>query len=143
MKKGSHHTSESIATMSANRKGKACGEDNAMCRFSDVREKSSRNHKGVKRPDILGNKNPMYRPEVREKVSTHCSMKRPEVAAKNAAARTGQKRLSIRGENHPNWKGGTSPTPYCEKWTNNLRKRIRAFFGNKCILCGKSAEQNG
>ena len=30
---------------------------------------------------------------------------------------------------------------YCEKWNENLRERVRAFFGYKCIECGEP--QNG
>ena len=30
---------------------------------------------------------------------------------------------------------------YCEKWNENLRERVRAFFGYKCFECG--IEQNG
>jgi hypothetical protein len=25
---------------------------------------------------------------------------------------------------------------YCERWTENLRDRVRAFFGYRCCLCG-------
>lgn len=30
---------------------------------------------------------------------------------------------------------------YCEKWTESLRERVRAYFGNTCLLCG--TPQNG
>jgi hypothetical protein len=30
---------------------------------------------------------------------------------------------------------------YCEKWNNNLRERVRAYFGYTCFLCGEP--QNG
>ena len=65
---------------------------------------------------VSGDKNPMKRPEVVEKIS---------------------------GPSSYNWNGGSSMAPYCEKWTPNLRKRIRAFFDYECILCGKSTEDNG
>ena len=42
----------------------------------------------------------------------------------------------ISGSNHPNWMGGISKEPYCEKWTEDLRERVRAFFNRRCILCG-------
>ena len=38
------------------------------------------------------------------------------------------------GENNPNWAGG--PKDYCEKWTLEFRRRIRAFFDYKCVECG-------
>lgn len=34
-------------------------------------------------------------------------------------------------------------SPYCKKFNDNLKKRVRAYFGNCCILCGKSEEENG
>ena len=47
-----------------------------------------------------------------------------------------------RGENNPNWKGGISFEPYCPKFNRDLKKRIREFFQNKCLLCGITAEDN-
>lgn len=46
------------------------------------------------------------------------------------------------GEKNPNWHGGISYEPYCPKWNENLRVRIREFFDHRCITCGKSAEEN-
>ena len=47
-----------------------------------------------------------------------------------------------RGENGPNWKGGISFEPYCPKFNEDLRARIRAFFEYRCLACGKSTEDN-
>ena len=46
------------------------------------------------------------------------------------------------GETAPNWKGGISYEPYCPKWNNDLRTRIRAFFEYRCIICGKPQNEN-
>jgi len=115
MKKGSHHTLESRARMSAakwdkklslehrakisaGRKGKCCGDDHPM-----------------KRPEVaakvsialieLGDNHPMKRPEARARQAaawrgTNNPMKRPEVAAKMAAAKRGKKRPDITGDRH-------------------------------------------
>ena len=40
------------------------------------------------------------------------------------------------GENHPNWKGGISFEPYCPKFNEEFRERVRIFFGHTCQLCG-------
>ncbi len=29
---------------------------------------------------------------------------------------------------------------YCEKFNNDFKKRVKAFFGNKCIVCGKHTD---
>lgn len=49
------------------------------------------------------------------------------------------------GERHPQWKGGVSSEPYCPKWTNptlKIRKRVRAFFANTCLLCNANKHEN-
>jgi hypothetical protein len=33
--------------------------------------------------------------------------------------------------------------PYCKKFNDDLKKRVRAYFGNCCVLCGKTEEENG
>lgn len=45
------------------------------------------------------------------------------------------------GKNNPNWRGGISYEPYCPKFNEDLKRRIRAFFDNRCIACGKSARE--
>lgn len=49
-----------------------------------------------------------------------------------------RKKVSIANtkENHPNWKGGISFEPYCPKFNNEFKERVRAFFGYTCQLCG-------
>ena len=41
---------------------------------------------------------------------------------------------SVTGEKNPNWTGG--PKEYCEKWSPEFRRRIRAFFDHICVECG-------
>jgi hypothetical protein len=80
-------------------------------------------------------RNPMRRPEIAIKLSGENSpTKRPEVRKKLSD--------SHMGKLNPNWHGGISFEPYCPKWNYNLRERIRAFFGYKCIVCGKSTKEN-
>lgn len=45
------------------------------------------------------------------------------------------------GENNPAWKGGLSFEPYCRKFNNELKERVRNEFNRKCVMCG--AEENG
>lgn len=47
------------------------------------------------------------------------------------------------GKNHPNWQGGISRLPYCEKWTEDLREEVRKRDLHVCQLCRKSQEENG
>ena len=43
----------------------------------------------------------------------------------------------MRGENSPWWRGGISYEPYCPKFNEPLKERIRDKFGRKCFLCGQ------
>lgn len=82
----------------------------------------------------------------------------PEACAKVAKAQLGNKHglgtrrtpetrmkqsIAQQGERGSNWQGGKSYEPYCQKWTEDLRRRIRAFFEHLCVTCGKSTEENG
>jgi hypothetical protein len=42
---------------------------------------------------------------------------------------------------NPNWKGGISFEPYCEKF-KAVRSRVRAFFNYTCLGCGKPESKN-
>lgn len=42
-----------------------------------------------------------------------------------------------RGEKSSLWKGGISYEPYCEKFSLDLKRRVRAFFEHRCVCCGK------
>jgi hypothetical protein len=48
----------------------------------------------------------------------------------------------LRGTNNPNWNNGISYEPYCPKFNNDLKRRIRTFFDYQCIICGKSTDEN-
>lgn len=36
-----------------------------------------------------------------------------------------------------NWKGGVSFQPYCEKFNDKFKERVRAFFNYTCVECGR------
>lgn len=42
----------------------------------------------------------------------------------------------ITGDRHPRWIDGRSFEPYCELFNEDLKERVREFFGRICILCG-------
>lgn len=46
------------------------------------------------------------------------------------------------GEKACNWQGGVSFEPYCTKFNVEFRRRVRAFFEYRCVLCGKSEKDN-
>lgn len=46
------------------------------------------------------------------------------------------------GSKHPMWKGGVSFEPYCQKFNDEFKERVRNFFGRICLICGKSEQDN-
>lgn len=47
----------------------------------------------------------------------------------------------MEGDTHPNWKGGISFEPYCQKFNIKLKERIRERDNRTCQLCGE--KENG
>jgi hypothetical protein len=45
--------------------------------------------------------------------------------------------LSFTGDKHPLWQGGISFEPYCPKFNDTFKERVRAYFDHKCIECGE------
>lgn len=45
-------------------------------------------------------------------------------------------------EKHPQWRGGISFEPYCAKFDDDLKERVREFFGRKCFECNKIEKEN-
>ncbi|MFA6371300.1 MAG: hypothetical protein WCW68_01610 [Methanothrix sp.] len=45
------------------------------------------------------------------------------------------------GPNSPGWRGGVSFAPYCPKFNDALKERVREQFGRRCFLSGK--KENG
>jgi hypothetical protein len=50
---------------------------------------------------------------------------------------------AVKGKNNPNWKGGGSFEPYCQKFNAKFKDYIRDKFGGVCFLCGKTEKENG
>jgi len=89
------------------------------------------------------------RPEVKRKQSiTHMGKgKSAETRRKMGLAKAGIPKspehiAKMSGANSSNWRGGISFEPYCPKWNDDLRRRIRAFFDNRCVACGKPQNEN-
>lgn len=46
------------------------------------------------------------------------------------------------GKDNPNWQGGKSFEPYCEKFDDKIKEKIRDEFNRKCFICDKSEIDN-
>lgn len=49
---------------------------------------------------------------------------------------------SIRGHDNPNWCGGISFLPYCPRFDEKFKEKIRNCFGRVCFVCGKTEVSN-
>jgi hypothetical protein len=47
-----------------------------------------------------------------------------------------------RGKNSHMYDHGQTFYPYCEKFDERLKERVRHFFGDVCVICGATKEQN-
>lgn len=47
------------------------------------------------------------------------------------------------GENHPSWKGGISFEPYCIKFNDEFKDRVRDYFNGCCYVCGIGQSELG
>ena len=61
----------------------------------------------------------------------------------NAGENNGMHGIHHCGGDAPNWQGGISNLPYCEKFDNDLKERVREFFNRCCYVCGKNEIENG
>lgn len=80
--------------------------------------------------DRMKKNNPIYMPGVLEKISEnkkqwHADHKGYEDGPKN-----------------PAWNGGSSYYPYCPKFNEEFKTRVRAYFDYECVVCGKPEWKN-
>ena len=46
------------------------------------------------------------------------------------------------GKNNPNYNGGKSFEPYCEKFNERKKEEVREQYNRKCYICGKDEKEN-
>ena len=80
--------------------------------------------------DHMKQNNPVYMPGVLEKIS--------ETKKKWHKDHPGYGN----GSNNHNWKGGLSYYPYCPKFNEEFKNRVRAYFDYECVVCGKPEWKN-
>jgi hypothetical protein len=108
-------------------KRKSCSEE---CRFEAIRKRRT----GMK-----------HSPDTIEKMKTS---KRGYKHSLKARLKMSISHMGLKaGSKHPRWGGGPKKQLYCEKWTPELRERVRIrfshIFGNRqCFECGKLESNN-
>lgn len=90
-------------------------------------------HKKIKRVCKVCGKKFILRPcDLRKGTGEYCSYK--------CSNSVWIGRTDLIGPKNPNYIDGKI-REYCEKWTPNLRRRVRAFFNNTCMVCGITQEE--
>ena len=89
--------------------------------------------------------------ETCKKLSIAATNRSEETRKKLSIANTGKtqskearEKMSIAqtGERNGNWNGGSSFKPYCPKFNEQYKEKIRDKFGRKCFLCDKTEKEN-
>ena len=153
---GRHHTEEAKLKMSKSR----LGEKNYFYGkhlSKGHKQKISEGHLGIISPmrgkhHTEETKQKMRKPRSEEgkknmrkpKSEEHKQKLREYHLGKKASEEAKQKMSKSRlGEKNGSWKGGISYFPYCIKFNDDLKERVRNFFGRCCYVCGKNEIDNG
>lgn len=164
---GKHPSEETRRKMSIAKKGKKHPSHSEETRKKISTALKGKPHKlseeGRKRLIEL-NKKRVCSPEIRrfrsERLKANPISNRPDVIEKKSKALRGENnpnwkgkisnspeymekllKTVLRGDKHPNWKGGVSYLPYCHKFNEELKERIRDRDNRTCQLCGE--RENG
>ena len=124
-RKGHEVTPETREKLSKANIGRKDSEETRMkkARASTGRTLSQEARKKIS--ERMKQNNPVYMPGVLEKISEnkkqwHADHKGYEDGPKN-----------------PAWNGGSSYYPYCPKFNEEFKNRVRAYFDYECVVCGK------
>ena len=93
---------------------------------------------------IKGERHPLYgkhhSKESKEKMrQSHLGIPLSEKHKRSLCVSMGKR--NQRGENNPAWKGGVSFEPYCEKFNDAFKEKIRNKFDRTCFLCNRTEEE--
>jgi len=93
----------------------------------------------IKSKSRFGENNPFYgkhhTEETREKIRKKLIGVHPSEETKNKIRIATKDTQFKSGEQHINWKNGASFKPYCPKFNNKFKEKIRDRFNRKCFLC--------
>lgn len=124
-----------------NKKCEECGKEYSVGQYrKDGARFCSTTCKGIwMSKNLVGENNPTWRRI--KKICEECGIEFIIQKKRDGKARFCSKEChgkwnskNLIGENNPNWTGGSKD--YCEKWSLEFRRRIRAFFDYICTECG-------
>lgn len=123
----------------------------------ETRRRISESKKGIKpseesnKKNSESNKGRIVSDETRKKMSVtrmgykHSEISKRKMSISHKGMIDGKNNpmygVQLTCEKHHNWQGGISFEPYCPKFNNELKERIRNEYNRNCFLCGK--KENG
>lgn len=139
---GRHHTEETkqkMREMKQNMSEEVKKKISKMQRNKIVSEESKKKMRD-NHSDMSGKNNPNYG----KSLSDYQKQRLSEThKGKVISYETRQKiSNSLKGENNPSWKEGISFQPYCIKFNDEFKERVREYFGRCCYVCGKNEIDN-
>lgn len=134
---GKHHSTKTRAKMSVSHTGSR--------RSEKTRKRQSEVKIGEKNPMFgkRGELNPLYKTHL--PIETRKKISHTKITFKWIPTDEWRKKQSDghSGEKNHSWRGGISFEPYCYMFNKPFKKRVRAFFGHKCVECEMTREENG
>lgn len=117
--RGKKRTPEQRARMSAGCKGRVISPEQRAKISATLMGRPGRKHTQESRAKLSASRSsPAAQAQLKSVQAAHC------------------------GENSHFWKGGASFYPYCPKFNKALKERVRNFFGDECVLCKRTPENN-
>ena len=108
----------------------------------EVAKKISDKLKQVRKENPLtGEKNPFYGKKHSEEFKEKSSLTKKGKRSYNEEQFEKQNEKTPKGENHPNWKGGTSNQPYPFEFNKILKEDIKTRDNFMCGICGKETQK--
>lgn len=120
--------------------GKRIGDKHPMY-GKHLSEETRKKISDARKGKCIGDKHPMYGKHLPEETRKKLSEAgKQRVFSEEHRIKLGN---SKRGENNPNWLFGISYAPYCNKFNNDLKERVREYFNRECFNCGRLEADNG
>jgi len=138
---GKHHTQKVKDEQSQRISGKPSLKRGIKL-SQEIKRKISINH-----ANVSGKNNPSYKEKIK-KICLVCGNEFEDIPSHKNRKFCSRKCYGIYksknfiGKTHPNWQGGISFEPYCEKFNEKKREEIRNQYGRKCVICGRDEKDN-
>jgi hypothetical protein len=90
---------------------------------------------------LIGDKNPFFGKKHTDEYKLNSSKNRKNKQSYNEEQFIKQKENTPKGENHPNWNGGSSTFPYPFKFNKQLKENVKNRDRYRCMICDKETQK--